>query len=249
MQRYFIDDSVSFIDISNKLIIIKGDDQHHIVNVMRMNISDKIYACYKNKTYLSCITNISKHDVTLDIIEEIHEDKELDVCVTIAQGLVRKEKMEEVIDHITELGASYYLPVIMKRSNVKLNEEKSNKKLIRYNKIAKEASEQAHRTKVLEVLQVVSFNEFIKMSKDYDLCIVCHVDMNNPLYIGDVINKQSKILVLIGPEGGIDLNELDELKKHGFKMVSLGKRVLRTEVAPSYVMSVIDYIRGNNHEI
>ena len=128
-------------------------------------------------------------------------------------------------------------------------EEKKDKKLIRLNKIAKEAAEQSHRTKVLEVLPTTTFKEFIKNSKDYDLKLVANVDLNNPLYIGDVIKDQTNILVLIGPESGIDDNELKQLKENNFLMVSLGKRVLRTEVAPSYVMSIIDYIRGNNHEI
>ncbi len=249
MQRYFINTNESFVDLDNRLLIIKGDDAHHIINVMRMNINDCIYAVINNSTYIAVINAISKQDVTLCIKEQIIENKELDCTVTIAQGLVRKEKMEEVIDHITEMGASYYLPVLMKRSNVKFNEEKSDKKLIRYNKIAKEASEQAHRTKVLEVLPTYSFKDFIKYSKDYDLCLVCHVDNDNPLYIGDVIKNQMKILVLVGPEGGIDDSEIKELIDNGFKMVSLGKRVLRTEVAPSYIMSIIDFIRGNNHEI
>lgn len=249
MQRYFINESESLIDLSNNLLVVKGDDAHHMINVMRMSIGDKIYACFDNKTFIASISSMSKRDVTLDIIEEVIENKELPCVVTIAQGLVRKEKMEEVIDHITEMGASFYLPVMMKRSNVKVNAEKGDKKLIRFNKIAKEAAEQSHRTKKLEVLDLVSFKDFIKFSKDFDLCLVCHVDYSNPLYIGDVIKDQNKILVLVGPEGGIDDSELCMLRENGFKMVSLGKRVLRTEVAPSYVMSVIDYIRGNNHEI
>lgn len=249
MQRYFINESESLVDLANNLLTIKGDDAHHIINVMRMSINDKIYACINNRTFIASISSISKRDVTLDILEEVIENKELSCNVTIAQGMVRKEKMEEVIDHITEMGASFYLPVMMKRSNVKVNNEKNDKKLIRYNKIAKEASEQAHRTKMLEVLPIVSFKEFINYSKQFDLCIVCHVDDSNPLYIGDVIKSENNILVLVGPEGGIDDEELKLLKENNFKMVSLGKRVLRTEVAPSYVMSIIDYIRGNNHEI
>ena len=194
MQRYFINESESLIDLSNNLLIIKGDDAHHMINVMRMSIGDKIYACFNNITYVASITMMSKHDVTLDIIEEVKEDKELDCIVTIAQGMVRKEKMEEVIDHITEMGASFYLPVMMKRSNVKINEEKSDKKLIRYNKIAKEAAEQSHRSKTLEVLPTVSFKDFIKISTEYDLCLVCHVDSSNPLYLGDAIKDETKSL-------------------------------------------------------
>lgn len=249
MQRYFLNDSTATIDLYTKIITITGDDAHHMANVMRMKTGDKVYTCYNSLTFISEIIDITNHNVTLKIVEELLEDKELPCEVTIAQGLVRKEKMEEVIDHITELGASFYLPVIMTRSNVKLKDEKLDKKQIRLNKIAKEAAEQAHRTKVLEVKEPVTFKDFIKISSNYDLCLVAHVDESNNLYLGDVITNENKILVLVGPEGGIDEKELVSLKEAGFKFVSLGKRVLRTEVAPSYIMSIIDYKRGNKHEI
>lgn len=248
MQRYFLDNN-SIINFDTNSIIIKGDDAHHITNVMRMRINDLVYCCYEGCTYLSKINNLNAHEVTLDIVEIIHENKELLCNVTIAQGLVRKEKMEEVIDHITEMGAKYYVPVIMKRSNVKVTEDKIDKKLVRLNKIAKEAAEQAHRTNVLQVLEPMNFKKFIDYSKSFDLCLVAHVDDDNPLYIGDAIKDEKNILVLVGPEGGIDSSEIDELKKNSFKQVSLGKRVLRTEVAPSYIMSIIDYLRGNDDEI
>ena len=164
MQRYFINESESLIDLANNLLVVKGDDAHHMINVMRMTVGEKIYACFNNTTFIASISSMSKRDVTFDILEEVKEDKELPCSVCIAQGLVRKEKMEEVIDHITEMGASYYLPVMMKRSNVKVNAEKGEKKLIRYNKIAKEAAEQSHRTKKLEVLDLVTFKDFISLS-------------------------------------------------------------------------------------
>lgn len=248
MQRYFINNE-STIDLSLNTIIIKGDDAHHITNVMRMKVDECVYCCYDGITYVARINNLNAREVTLEIIETINENRELSCNVTIAQGLVRKEKMEEVIDHITEMGASSYVSVIMKRSNVKVTEDKIDKKLIRLNKIAKEAAEQAHRTKVLEVLEPMTFKKFIEYSKQYDLCLVAHVDDNNPLYIGDAIKNEKNILVLVGPEGGIDPIEIEELKKNNFIQVSLGKRVLRTEVAPNYIMSVIDYLRGNNHEV
>lgn len=244
MQRYFLDETTN-IDVNNKRVTITGDDFHHIKNVMRMKIGDKIYVCYQNHTYLSEIIEISSDEVIAIIHQELIENKELPCNVTIAQGLVRKEKMEEVIDHITELGATFYLPVVMTRSNVKLKEEKLDKKMVRLNKIAKEAAEQSHRTSVLKVLEPTDFKTFIKNSINYDLCLVAHVDGENPLYLGDAIGEYNNILILVGPEGGIDDKEIKILKDAKFKFVSLGKRVLRTEVAPSYIMSIIDCKRGN----
>lgn len=249
MQRYLLNDKTAIVNLELSRIVIISDDAHHIKNVMRMNIKDEIIACYQEKSYLCEIEEISNKEVCLNIVNEISEMSELPCSVTIAQGLVRREKMEEVIDHITELGADFYLPVIMKRSTVKMVEDKLDNRLTRLNRIAKEAAEQSHRIKKLDVLAPITFNQFIQMSKLYDLCLVAHVDKENNLYIGDAIKNESKILILVGPEGGIDQSELSLLELAGFKQVSLGKRVLRTEVAPSYIMSIIDNIRGNNHEI
>ncbi len=250
MQRYFIDSSSAIVNLDNQKIIMISDDAHHIKNVMRNKVGDKIIVCYDHKSYLCAIETMTNKEVELEIVQELQEDKELSVEVTIAHGLVRKEKMEEVIDHITELGADYYLPVIMKRSNVKISSEKLENKLTRLNKIAKEAAEQAHRTRKLEVFEPISFNVLLEYSKNYDLCLVAHVGDHPSMYIANALNESChKILVLVGPEGGIDPDELKLLKTHHFIQVNLGRRVLRTEVAPSYIMSIIDMIRGNNNEI
>lgn len=81
--------------------------------------------------------------------------------ITIAQGIIRKEKMEEVIDKITQMGALYYIPIQMDRCNVKINSEKIDKKIERMNKIAKEAAEQSHRSKILKVKYPIDFIDMI----------------------------------------------------------------------------------------
>lgn len=249
MQRYFIDDDNSKVDLEYSKIIIMSEDVHHIKNVMRMKPTDQVVVCYQKKSFLCTIESLSNTEVSLNIVEQLEENSELLCKVTIAQGLVCKEKMEEVIDHITELGASFYLPVLMERSKIKLVAEKLNNKMIRLNKIAKEAAEQSHRTSKLDVLEPMKFKEFIKFSQGFDLCLVAHVDSETTPYIGDLVKKGNSMLILVGPEGGITPDEIKALKDANFIQVNLGKRVLRTEVAPSYIMSIIDMVRGNNNEI
>lgn len=245
MQRYFIDRKESLVDVVNQRVIIRGEDCHHIITVMRMKIGDQVFVCDEGNTYICEIEywNSNKTEVELTIKDKIEEERELPFDVTIAHGFVRKEKMEEVIDHITELGANRYIPVIMQRSNVKYNEEKVETKWKRLNKIAKEASEQAHRTKKLEVIEPKTWREFLNISKEYDLCMVAHVDENNMVTIKSCLRNENytRILILIGPEGGISEKELEDLQTYHFHKVSLGSRVLRTEVAPSYIMSVLNY--------
>lgn len=238
MQRYFTNNKPN-----NHTIIIDGDDYSHITKVMRMKKGDKAYICSEGLTYLGEIAQINSQDVVFKIIKEIEEKKELNVDVCIAHGIVRREKMEEVIEKVTALGANYYLPVEMERCNAKMHEEKKDKKISRLNKIAKEAAEQSHRTRILEVLEPISFKSFLDYSKQFDILLVAYENTNIEENLKKVLNKENikNILILIGPEGGISEMELKTLIDHHFIKVSLGPRILRTELAPVYIMSVIGY--------
>ena len=239
MQRYFINKENVF---GNK-VIISDSDYHHITKVMRMRLGDKVIVCDNDSSWICEIDSINDKTVELNIVEELNEKKEIPVSVTIAQGVVRREKMEEVIDKVTQLGASFYLPVNMERCNVKVNDEKLDRKLERMNKIAKEASEQSHRTHKLEVEAPIDFKTFVKNSKNYDLCLVAYENISKDESIKTVLQKKNynNILVLVGPEGGISEKELKVLLDNNFIPVALGPRILRTEVAPTYVMSAISY--------
>lgn len=239
MQRYFVKNN----QVSGNSVIITGLDCHHITNVMRMKLGDKVYVCSEDSSYIAEISSLSKEEVNLTIVEKLNEKKELDVNVTIAQGLVRREKMEEVIDYICELGATSYLPVIMKRSIIKMNKEDFNKKKDRYNLIAKEASEQSHRTKIMNIDDLVTWKEFLALSKNYDLILYAYEASREDDSFKQLLKskKYNSILVLIGPEGGIDEAEVKDLKNNNFLPITLGPRILRTQVAPLYVMSAIAY--------
>lgn len=246
MQRYFIDNiNNSTIDIASGKITISGDDYYHISKVMRMKTSDQVTVCFQQVAYLAEINKIDQTSVYLDIVKPLDENPELSLEVTIAQGIVRREKMEEVIDRISELGAKQYLGVNMERCNVKLTDDKLDRKRDRLNKIAKEACEQAHRTKLLTVDVPLCWKEFLKISANYDLCLVayeeCTKDDNLRQYLQ---NDYRNVLILVGPEGGISPKEMADLTNHNFKKVTLGPRILRTEVAPVYIMSAISYERG-----
>lgn len=238
MQRYFVD------KIENeKNIIINNDDYYHITKVMRMRINDTVYLCDTVNSYICKIIDITKNEVILEAIEKLDEKKELPMNVTIAHGIIRKEKMEETIEKISALGATIYLPVEMERCNAKFHDDKIDKKMIRLNKIAKEACEQSHRTNLLKVNQPISFKNLLNESCKYDLLLVAYENTNPEESLRKVLqkNKYQNALILIGPEGGISEKELELLEKKGFVKVSLGPRILRTELAPVYIMSVIGY--------
>lgn len=238
MQRYFVEE---IKNLNN--IVIDNDDFYHITKVMRMKTGEKVYLCDQENSYICEIVEITRSEVILKSVEKLDENKELPFNVTIAHGIIRKEKMEETIEKVSALGCNSYLPVEMERCNAKFHEEKLEKKMLRLNKIAKEACEQSHRTKLLTVENPISFKSFLKLSKKYDLLLVAYENTNQEESLKVILKEKTykNILVLVGPEGGISENELSILVKEGFKKVSLGPRILRTELAPVYIMSVLGY--------
>ena len=163
MQKYFI--------TKENLIknVITGDDCHHISVVMRFKINDKVLVSDGNKTYLVALKSISSDEVSFEIIEERIGNVELPVFVSIFQGYPKGDKIEDIIKHGTELGASLFTPTLMKRSIFKLDPKKKENKLIRFNKIAKEAAEQSHRDLVPLVDDIIELKKIDFSSYNYKI--------------------------------------------------------------------------------
>ncbi|HHX69362.1 MAG TPA: 16S rRNA (uracil(1498)-N(3))-methyltransferase [Gallicola sp.] len=242
MQRYFVSNK----SIKNNKITITDGDCYHMYKVMRMVPGDIVLVCDEDqKTYRSQIETINNEEVILTILETLKQNNEMKIKVTVAQGLIRREKQEEVVQKITQLGAYAYLPVEMEYSIVKVKTEKVQKKKERMQKIAKEASEQSHRSSILKVYDPVSFKELVDIKDQYDLCLFAYEEIAKT---GESALKKilesfngTNILILFGPEGGISNAEAQILSERGFLPVELGPRILRTETAPLYFLSAISY--------
>ena len=239
MQKYFVSND----DFLNN--IITSDDVFHIKNVMRGKLGDLIVVSNENEEYLCKLVEIAKEYVKYEKVEKLINNNELPVYVSLYQGLPKGDKLDDIIKMSTQFGIDSVIPTIMKRSIVKVDPSKIKNKTIRLNKIAKEAAEQSNRLKVPKVMETIKLDK-IDFS-EYDYKIVCYEesakDGELSLFKNVVksLNKDSKICVVIGPEGGIDESEVEYLKKLGFIMVGLGPRILRTEMAILYVLGAISY--------
>ena len=233
MQRYFAS------EIKDNNIILEDTDIHHIKTVMRMKVNDKVEVIYDKKLYICTIENIDK--VSLKIDEIIEENNELDKEIIVALGLVKEQKMDLILQKLTELGVTKIIPVSMERSIVKLDNKKEEKKLVRWNMICKEASEQSKRNTIPIVTEVIKFKELSNIHAD--LKLVCSVsEKDNMIYDYIEKNNYNSILLVIGPEGGISPKEEEYLKNNSFELVSFGNLVLRVETACIYIVSVLNYL-------
>ena len=231
MQRYFAVDKD--LNISDK-------DKHHIINVMRMKLNDKIEIVYDEKVYMCEINDISKKDVSYSVKDIIDINNELPVKVTIAVSLVNEKKLDFILQKCTELGVYDFILVNSDRSKIKID-GKEKKKIERWNTITKEAAEQSHRNIKPIVRDIVSINDVSKL--DYDLKLTCSTKENEKTIKNVLQNSTNcdRIIIVVGPEGGLTVSEEEKLEKNGFIPVTLGNLILRTETVPIYIMSLINY--------
>ncbi len=244
MRKFFVNNN----QISENTIKIIGEDVNHIKNVLRLNIGELIKICDKDKeiNYISEIKNIEKDYILCNIIEVASNEAEGRVKLSIFQGLPKSDKMELIIQKGTELGVKDFTPVNFERCIVKLKGKDEEKKIDRWQKISETASKQAKRDIVPKINNILSISELCKEFSKYDIVLVAYENekdntLKNELNKLKNINKDIKIAVVIGPEGGISEKEIEEFKKFGAKIITLGNRILRTETVCLMCASIIMY--------
>lgn len=231
----------------NKVQII-GEDVNHIKNVLRLQIEDNIQVCNidEEKTYITKIVEIQSNSVITEILEECTYTTESNISLHIFQGLPKQEKMEQIIQKTTEIGVSDITPTKMDRCVVKLDEKSASKKIERWQKIAEVAAKQSKRDKIPTIHSCISLKNIYEIVKNYDIVIIAYEE-EKQLSIKQALkevkaNEVQKIAIIVGPEGGISKEEINFLNTlPNAKIVTLGKRILRTETAPLVLASCIMY--------
>lgn len=233
MQQYFSnkrEDNVLYFD---------KEDFNHIKNVMRFKNGEEVLVVY-NKTCFLCTFNSSLESAS--IVSEYKTMNENEIVAYIP--VLQEEKMSFVIEKGTELGVTKFIPVNFQNCKYKICKDKIDKKILRWNKIAKEASEQARRTIIPSVSYPVSISE-IELSSNVNL--LCSLDKKNVKPVNKVLttdNVFDTISLVFGPEGGILKSEEEVLEKAGFEKVLLSDKILRTETVIIYLTSIIEYLKS-----
>jgi 16S rRNA (uracil1498-N3)-methyltransferase len=224
-QRYFIE---------NQSNLITGQDAHHIKKVMRMKTNDEIIVCFDGKCFLSSL-NLDSEEVKYEVIRELIKPDGPEI--TLIQGLPKNPKSDTVIKYATIFGASKIILAGMHRSITKLDNEES--KIKRFQMIAKEAAELAHRFEVPHIEMKKSLDK-IDLSL-YDIVLLADENEKSKTLEKALPNvyKDMKIALIIGPEGGIsDMERISLLSKKVIP-VTLGHYILPTEIASLYILTYL----------
>lgn len=236
---YFIEDKV----------IGSREEVHYIKNVLKGRVGDEIIVLDgKGKEYKGEIEELAKKRVKIKLKEEKKEDTESFYEITLAQGLCKKENLELIIQKTTELGVTAIQPFYSENSVIKYKSENElNKKILRWEKIAKNAAEQSSRKLIPEIKRPVEFKEMLEEYLSTGEKIIFYEGENNKFfydYFKDNILEDDSVVITVGPEGGFSKGEIESALEYNFTPVGLGPRILRTETAAIVVTALTFYQLG-----
>ncbi len=245
MPKFFVTQD----KITENQIIIDTEDVAHISRVLRLGIGDHVTVCDSHGTdYEAEIAEMEQKQIVCSITEKRASESEPNIKVTLFQGLPKASKMEYIIQKTTELGISEIVPVKLSRCVVKIDNKKDErKKLDRWQKISEAAAKQSGRGIVPQISEIMTLDEVIKRSKEFDLFFVPY-ECEEQKMLKEVLLSRSDIKTvgfIIGPEGGFDPAETEKLRENGIDTITLGKRILRTETAGEAVLAMTMYEIGD----
>ena len=243
MYHFFVDKN----NICDNTVVIDGTDFNHIKNVLRMKEGEELSVGTgeDENDYRCMIERFEDDRVICKLMFVKKADVELPSKVTLYQCLPKADKMEMIIQKCVELGVSEIVPVSSKRCVVKLDDKKASGKVSRWQAIAEAAGKQSKRAIVPHINEVLSFKDAIKKADDADIKLSPYElseDIDDTKKLLAEIKPGESIAFFIGPEGGFDETEVETAVNAGFKPISLGRRILRTETAGLTLMAWLVYL-------
>ncbi len=226
--------------------IIRGDDHKHLSRVLRLKPGDQVMVNDENgQDYKGVIDHMEKDYTVMILTEKIETSNESKVKITLYQALPKSGKLDLIVQKCTELGVNKIVPVLTER--VVAQNHNEFKKLDRLKRIALEAAKQSKRSLIPDITAPITFEELLVNMKDHDVLIVPYENANH--YGFHALKRELAVLgnfgILIGPEGGFTEQEILDLEERGAKIVTLGKRILRTETAGFTAVIMIQMLYGD----
>lgn len=238
MQKLFVE------NINDEKIILDGESARHIAKSLRMRVGDVICVTDGGGDDYGCqIEEITKDEVVLKVCYKQACESEPSCRVTIYQGVPKSSKMEDIIQKCVELGVCKIVPTLTKRCVSRPDDKAAGKKNQRYQKIALEAAQQSGRGIVPKIENMKILSQAIAEDES-DVKIVFYEGGGEKL--ADIVKPDTEsVSVFIGPEGGFEQKEVEQIEASGGVRATLGKRILRTQTAPVAALTAIMLLTGN----
>ncbi|MBQ9780912.1 MAG: 16S rRNA (uracil(1498)-N(3))-methyltransferase [Clostridia bacterium] len=250
MPRFFIQTA----ELDGELVTLHGDDAHHVAYALRLAAGEHISVCCDGVVY-DCVLESFSSDksrpwVTARVCAAAPSDTEPPYEAVLYQALPKGDKLDTIIQKAVECGASRVVPFESSRCIARAKPEAEARKTERRQRIAEEAAKQCGRGMIPEVLPTVTYRDVLERAAGADLVLFCYEGQGTAPLRKTLVERlpnisqdspRPRIAVIVGAEGGFSPEEAAEAKEKGFEMIGLGKRILRCETAPSFVLSCLSY--------
>jgi 16S rRNA (uracil1498-N3)-methyltransferase len=225
-------------------LVLDGPASHHLARVLRAKIQDEVIVFNgEGGEYHGKISHIDKKNVTVLLTLFVSREAESTLHLTLAQGISRGEKMDYTIQKAVELGVSRIVPLLTERCNVKLDDERREKRFQHWQSIVVSACEQSGRNRIPELLAPQSLSNWLPIVQA-DQCFVLAPGAEKSLQQFSLL-KSAQVVLLIGPEGGLSQIEISQSLQKGFAPLALGPRILRTETAAVAALTALQCCFGD----
>lgn len=227
MQQYFLETKVS----QDGMVYFTTEQNHHIQHVLRMK-EDTIVKVVDVDGRAFLVALAKREGQMVGLVKEALPSNVEPIHITLIQGMIKGDRWDFLIQKACEVGVTTIVPMVSSRSVVKIN-DKIDKKLVRFNKIALEACEQAKRDHLVEVKKPIMLSDIGEYLSDLNLIAYEEADVSSDK-LKDLLEQSSNvrsITIVIGSEGGFSSDEIKEANQKGFVCASLGTRILRAETA------------------
>jgi 16S rRNA (uracil1498-N3)-methyltransferase len=225
-------------------ILLAPAGAYHVARVLRMREGASLAVFDgSGQEFRAEVVRVAGDDVTVRLGEATAGATESPLRITLLQGVSRSERMDWTLQKATELGVATIAPVLTARSVVRLDEKQAQKKQGHWRGIVIAACEQCGRSKIPHVAAPVTLREHLTNTRKEGLRLV--LSPSAPGSLAGLTSLPNRVELLIGPEGGLDDDELLAAQKAGFMPVRLGPRVLRTETAAVVALTVLQALWGD----
>ena len=238
MTRFF----VSPEELGNDNIVLTGENASH-AKVLRLKAGEQVLVC--DGEGKECLCAVVDSGWNLEVVERRESDSEPGVQVSVYMAFPKSDKLEHVIQKATELGAYEIVAFPSARCVSKPDEKSLKKKLERWQKIAASAAEQSGRGRIPRVVLLPSYAEALKRGAQSDLPMLFYENERaTTLHMALNSGEWKSAALLTGPEGGLEEKEVSQAMDAGWRVCTLGKRILRCETAPLCALSAVMYAAG-----
>lgn len=241
MTRFFVEAQ----DLSGDTLHLTGENFQH-AKVLRLKPGERMLVCDgQGEEALCAVRQVGAAELELEVLERRESETEAAVRVSVYMAFPKADKLEHVIQKATELGAYEIVAFPSARCVSRPDEKSLRKKLERWQKIAASAAEQSGRGRIPEVVTLASFKEALERAKQADKALLFYENEHAvTLRMALESGAFQTVSLLTGPEGGLEEAEVDQARKAGLQVCTLGSRILRCETAPLCALSAVMYAAG-----